>query len=201
MATVRSWISMTCSLSQAALSVWHCMQAFMSFLSGLMTRWSLTLNTPCLGVGHVAVRAGGPGLPVHALVGEQLELRVADEGHLEPGDGLLPLLVGLVAAQLLDDVLDGDVPPLAAVLPGEVQPHGLHVLVLGDAVGHVALGAHGRALLLAGQLLLVHPMSLSALPRVKPREIFSPMSLLSWQSMQATPRFLFFSGILEITSM
>ncbi len=34
---------MTCSLSHSAVSVWHCMQAFMSFLSGLMTRWSETL--------------------------------------------------------------------------------------------------------------------------------------------------------------
>ena len=44
--TVRSWIEKTRSRSQSALSAWHCLQAFMSAWTGLMTRWSETLCTP-----------------------------------------------------------------------------------------------------------------------------------------------------------
>ncbi len=108
-----------------------------------------------LGRGHVAVRAGHTRLPVHAVVGEELELRVADEGELEAGDTLGPLAARLVAPQLLDDVLDGDAAPLAPV-PREEDVRRLHVLILRDAVGDVALGASQGTQILLGELGLVH---------------------------------------------
>jgi hypothetical protein len=40
---VRSWIVVTWSRNQSAVSEWHCMQAFKSFFRGLVTRWSETL--------------------------------------------------------------------------------------------------------------------------------------------------------------
>ena len=110
----------------------------------------------------MAVSTGGACFPVHAVVREELELGMADEGQLEPGHVLLPFSVGRIAPDLLDDVLDGDVSHGAA-LPGEEEAGRMHLLVLGMVVGHMALGADHAPHLLAGQLLLIDPDLLEGL--------------------------------------
>ncbi len=102
-----------------------------------------------------------------AVVGPELVFGVPDERHAVAGHRLFPLPDGLVLADLLDDVLDRDAAELA-VLPGEIKTDRLVLLVLGDVVGHVALGADRRTHLLAGQLGRVDPHGLEGLDQRKP---------------------------------
>ena len=116
---------------------------------GLPTLWLEILFDPHPRILHVAVGAGDVGVPMDAVPAVDLKFRVPGEAQLEAGDVLLPLQIGGVALDDLDDVLDGDVAHLAA-LPGEEDVDGLHLLVFFDDIGHVALGAHQAAFLLAG---------------------------------------------------
>ena len=106
-------------------------------------------------VRHVAIGAGNAGRPVRAVVGEEFVLGMADEGQLEAGDRLRPFGVGRRTLHLLDDVLDADVADRAA-RPREDHVGRAHVLVFGDHVTYMALGADQGALVGGGQFRLVH---------------------------------------------
>src|SRR5208283_5925402 len=85
-----------------------------------------------------------------------------DEGQLETGNRLFPLFVGIVAAEHLDDVFNGDVAKLA-FLPGKEKAHGVHLFVFGNTVGDMALGANCGAHFLARELVRIDPDRIESL--------------------------------------
>ena len=91
-------------------------------------------------VGHVAVRAGDAGLEMRAVGREQLVIRMAGLHDGRAGAGIGPIREGH-GILVLDDVLDAH-----AVRPGDGQ----QLFIAGKVIGHMAVGAHQRAHLLAG---------------------------------------------------
>ena len=116
------------------------------------------------GVRHMTVGTRSPRFPMHAVVREKLEFRMPDEGQLETGNRLFPLFEGIVAADHLDDVFNGDVAKLA-FLPGKEKTNGVHVLVFGNIVGNMALGANSGAHFLAREIVRIDPDRLEEPPQ------------------------------------
>src|ERR1700690_2636085 len=105
-------------------------------------------------VRHVTVGTRHTSLPMNTVIGEEFELRMTDESHLESSNILLPLLIRLVATYFLDDILNCYVPPLPT-LTREEDVNGVHLLVFLYDIGDVRLGTHNPPHILPCQFLRI----------------------------------------------